>query len=53
MFWIMICKGGCRFKYIEAGPPCNKGEINIPIIKWRIVIGWQREGGQDDSRRTG
>lgn len=41
MFWIMICKGNCKLQYIKAEPPCNKGEIDIPLARWRMTIGWQ------------
>ena len=39
--WIMFCRGTCEFKYIKAEYPCNKGELNIPLKYYHIIIGWQ------------
>ena len=40
--WIMLIRGPCDFRFIGAAPPCNKGEIDISLHWFHIVIGWQK-----------
>ena len=37
--WIMVSRNFKIFKYIKAEPPCNKGQIDTPLL----TIGWQKE----------
>jgi hypothetical protein len=49
--WIMFIKGPCDFRFIGAEPPCNKGEIDISLHWYHIVIGWQeREEVENEER---
>ena len=41
--WVILVYGYYQFDYIKAAPPCNKGEINIPLGLCSIVLGWQNK----------
>jgi len=40
--WVMLVRGPCEFRFIAAEEPCNKGEIDISLHWFHVVIGWQR-----------
>jgi hypothetical protein len=42
--WLMLNRGDTTLRWIRAEPPCNKGEVVIPLRNWHLVIGWQRKG---------
>lgn len=45
MFWIIITRRSGTYSkpyYIEAGLPCNKGEIGFHLFGVNIVVGWKR-----------
>ena len=41
ILWLMLIKGKANWKFTKAEPPCNKGEIIIPLHWYHITIGWQ------------
>jgi hypothetical protein len=41
---IMISGGKGKLHYVKAEPPCNTGNLTIPLFKWHIVIAWYLKG---------
>lgn len=40
------------FSYIKPETPCWKGEINLPLWKRSLVIGWQNKYGRANRLAT-
>lgn len=49
MIWLMLTNGACELRFIRAEAPCWKGEINIPLYRWSLTLGWHKSRIPADS----
>jgi hypothetical protein len=40
MLWLMLLRGHGAWRFVQAEAPCCKGECEIPMFGWHLVIGW-------------
>ena len=41
--WLMLLRDPGTTRYVPAEAPCWKGELDLNLQAFHIVIGWQRE----------
>lgn len=42
MTWLILQSGPGEWRYLNAGPPCNKGEVRASFRWFNLTLGWER-----------